>query len=148
MDLLTSLGVNYTLAIQMGVFLTVYIVLKHVLFDPYFQAFNERNNRTVGQTELAEKYVMQTKELEDRFAAKANEINERFKVLFDKTRGEANKEYDRVVSEARAQSKTMIDDSRSKIQKEMEAAGQTLKGEVATVSKLINAKLIGKDLNA
>ena len=41
----------------------------------------------------------------------------------------------------------MIDEARSKIQKEMETAGQQLKSEVATVSKLINHKLIGKDLN-
>jgi F-type H+-transporting ATPase subunit b len=146
MDLLTSLGVNSTLAIQMGVFLVVYVVLKNVLFDAYFKAYIERNNRTVGQTELAEKYVTQTRELEARFAAKATEVNDRFKILFDKTRGEANKEYDRMITDARMQSKTLVDQARITIQKDMESAGNQLKSEVATVSKLISQKLIGKDL--
>ncbi len=148
MELLTSLGVNSTLVIQLIAFLVVYVVLKYVLFAPYFKAYNERNLRTVGQTELAERYVNQTRELEEKFALKASEVNERYKAVYDKTRGEAMKEYDRLVSESRVLAKRLVDESRAKIQKEMDSARGQLKSEVEGVSKLINQKLIGKDVNA
>lgn len=146
MELLTQLGVNSSLGFQLVCFLIVYAILKYVLFTPYFKAYNERNLRTVGQTELAEKFVTETRELEEKFAAKATEVNERYKAVYDKTRSEAAKEYDRMVNESRAQAKRLVDEARSKIQKEMEGARTHLKSEVASVSKLINQKLVGKEL--
>src|SRR5262245_8514189 len=71
MSLLASLGVNETLVIQLGIFLAVYMVLKYVLFTPYFKAFNQRAESTVGQADLAERYIAETKALEDEFANKA-----------------------------------------------------------------------------
>lgn len=146
MELLTQLGVNSTLAYQLVCFIVVYAILKYILFTPYFKAYNERNLRTVGQTELAEKFVTETRELEEKFAAKASEVNDRYKAVYDKTRSEALKEYDRMVNESRAQSKRLVDESRTKIEKEMETARTQLKGEVSGISKLINQKLVGKEL--
>ena len=146
MDLLISLGVNSSLGVQLVIFMVTFFAMKHLLFEPYFHAYNERNARTVGQTEAAERYVFETKELEERFSAKATEINEKYRAVYDKTRSDAAKEYDRVVNEARARAKTVIDDSRGKIQAEMEKARTQLAQEIGGVSQLINQKLIGKEL--
>lgn len=146
MELLTSLGVNQTLAVQFAIFLVTYVALKYFLFGPYYQAYHERNERTVGKTELAERFVAETRELEDKFASRAREVNERYKALYDKSRGEAMKEYDRLVTDARNRTKELVDQSRSQIQKEIEGAKDKLGQEVASVSKLINSQLIGKDL--
>ena len=54
MDLLIQLGVNHTLAVQLVMFLVTFVILKYVLFEPYYAAFNERQERTVGRTELAD----------------------------------------------------------------------------------------------
>ncbi len=146
MELLTSLGVNSTLGIQFAIFLFCFVVLKYLLFKPYFAAYNERNQRTVGQTELAEKYLLETKDLEERFAVKATEVNERYRAVFEQTRQEANKEFDSVVNGARARAKQLVDDTRKKISTEMESARTKLDAEVGAVSQLINQKMIGKEL--
>ncbi|MGE0526349.1 MAG: ATP synthase F0 subunit B [Bdellovibrionales bacterium] len=146
MELLFSLGVNSSLFVQFAIFLVVYVVLKNLLFEPYFRAFNERNERTVGQTEMAERYLSEARELEDKFAIRAKEVNERYKAVFDKSRSEALKEYDHLVNEARARAKQVIESSRKHIQTEMNAARTHLVAEVGGVSNLINRKLIGKDL--
>lgn len=147
MDLLISLGVNQTLAYQFGIFLVVYLALKYVLFAPYFQAYNERNERTVGKTELAERFVAETHELEQTYALKAQEVNERYKSVYDRTRSEAVKEYDRLIGEARTQGKKLIDEARNQAQKEMASARSQLAQEISGISQLINHKLIGKDLS-
>jgi F-type H+-transporting ATPase subunit b len=144
-NLLVSLGVNPTLWIQLGIFLVTFLILQFVLFKPYFAAFNERNERTLGQTELAERYITQTRELEEKFAAKASEVNEKYRAVFDQTRTEANKEFDTVIGGARARAKQLIDETRKKIQAEMESARTQLDKEVGTVSQLINSKMIGKE---
>lgn len=148
MELLTSLGVNWTLYAQFAIFVVSFVVLKTVLFDPYFAAYLERNNRTVGKAEQAERFLSETRELEEKFAARARELNERYKAAYDKTRSEATKEYDRLVGAARDTSKKALDESRVRIQKEMESARGQLTQEVGGVAQLINRQLIGKDLNA
>jgi F0F1-type ATP synthase membrane subunit b/b' len=147
MDLLTSLGVNSTLAVQFGLFLVTYFALKDILFRPYFEAYNERNERTVGKAEQAERFVAETRELEEKFAIRAREVNERYKLVYDRSRNEALKEYDRLVTEARQRAKEMTDGSRGKIQLEMQEARSHLGQEVTGVAQLINRQLIGKDLS-
>lgn len=146
MDLLVSLGVNSSLAVQFVIFAVVYTILKYVLFRPYFAAYNERSERTIGKAELAERYIAETRDLEEQFAVQAREMNEQFKSIYDRTRAEALKEYDYLVNEARGRAKSFIDTNNRQIRVQMEAARADLSKEVAGVSQLINQKLIGKDL--
>jgi F0F1-type ATP synthase membrane subunit b/b' len=148
MDLLRTLGVNSTLALQFVIFIVTFLIMKIVLFKPYFEAFNKRNERTIGQTEQAEKYLEESRKLEDEYAAKAKEVNERYRKIYDQTRVEANKEHERLVSEARARSKQLMDQSRTQIETQVQAVKAQIAQEVNNVSQLINHKLIGKDLQA
>lgn len=145
MSLLFSLGVNATLLMQLGIFLTVFVVLKYVLFSPYFKAFAARAESTVGQADLAERYLAETKTLEEEYSAKAQVANERYRSVYDETRSQAMKEYDNLVSGARNQAKTLVDEARTKVAREMEAAKGQLSKEIPEVAKMINQKLIGKD---
>jgi F-type H+-transporting ATPase subunit b len=145
MSLLLSLGVNATLAIQLGIFLTVFVVLKYVLFGPYFKAFNQRTESTVGQADLAERFIAETKALEDEFQIKAQAANERFRSIYDEARGQAMKEYDNMVSGARTKAKSLVDEARTKVSREMEGAKTQLTKDIPEVAKIINQKLLGKD---
>jgi F0F1-type ATP synthase membrane subunit b/b' len=146
MDLLIQLGVNHTLAFQLVAFLIVFATLKLFLFEPYYTAYKERQDRTLGKTELAERFVAEARELEERYAVRAQEANDRFREVFDKARLEAVKEHDRVVSEARAKNKAAIDDINQRIHKEMVAVRTQLSNETSGVAQLIVQKLVGKDL--
>ncbi|MGE4133224.1 MAG: ATP synthase F0 subunit B [Bdellovibrionales bacterium] len=148
MGLLISLGVNQTLAIQLGLFLMVYAILKYVLFEPYFKAFNKRAEATVGQTELAERYIEETKQLEEKFASAAQQLNERYKYVYDQSRGEAMREYDKQVNNARSEAKNLIENARLKIQAQVGQAQGELRKEIPGVTRLITQKLIGKDIGA
>src|SRR5258705_9331734 len=116
MDLLVQLGVNQTLPIQIATFLVCFVVLKYFLFGPYYAAFNERKDRTLGKTELAERFIAEARELEEKFGVRAQEVNDRFREVFDKSRLEAVKEYDRLINEARAKTKAIVEESTGKIQ--------------------------------
>lgn len=148
MDLLISLGVNSTLAIQFVQFVLVYAVLKYVLFKPYFQAHNERSERTVGKAELAERYVAEAREMEDKFAERAQQANEAYRAIYDKSRHEAMREYDHLIAQARLKARDLTDAARVKIRSEMDTARSRLDQDIPDVARLISNKLIGKDLHA
>ena len=148
MGLLIQLGVNETLAMQLGVFLVVFIVLKYFLFGAYYAAFNERKARTLGKTELAEKYLAEAKQMEDQFATKAREANDLYREVFEKGRAAANKEYDRVVNEARQLAKDKTDEMRASLQKDMQSVRTQVAQELNGVAQVINQKLIGKEFSA
>jgi F-type H+-transporting ATPase subunit b len=147
-ELLTSLGVNSTLFIQMASFFVVFLVLKGVVFGPYFKSYLERQERTVGRAELAEKFISETKDLEVQYSVKAQEINENVKAVYDRSRSEAMKQYDQTINAARATGKSLLEDARGKIQKEVQAASQQIAQEVNGASQLIISRLVGKDLNS
>jgi len=144
MEIFTSLGLNWTLFVQMGIFLVVFLVLKTVLFEPYFAAFRERRERTVGQAEAAERYIHEAKALEEQYSAKAQAINSEFRAIYDKTRSETQKEYDRVIQDARGKAKTWTEQARTKIEKEVRDAKQQLSPDVPVISQLIINKMLGK----
>lgn len=145
MEMFTSLGLNSTLFVQMGVFLVVFIVLKKVLFEPYFAAFHERKERTEGVTEAAERYVHEAKALEEKYSQKAQAINAQFRAIYDKTRTDALREYDRVVQQARAKSKDWMEEARGKMKKEVSDANEQMTRDIPTISQLIIAKMLGKE---
>jgi F0F1-type ATP synthase membrane subunit b/b' len=148
MDLLIQLGVNQTLGIQMVTFLIAFLVLKYFLFEPYYAAFNERTERTLGKTELAERFIAESRELEEKYAVRAQEANDRFREVYDKSRVEAVREHDRLVSEAREKTKGLLDEMNKKIQKDMASARTQLSQETTGVSELINQKMIGKEMSS
>ncbi len=148
MHLLIQLGVNETLAIQFATFLVVFLVLKTLLFGPYFAAYVERKERTLGKTELAERYIAEAQVLEDKYNKEARDANDRYRDVYDKSRSEALKEYDQEVNNARNKSKDLIEQSRVKIAAELQKARTQLEAELPAVAQLINQKLIGKDLPA
>ena len=148
MELLTSLGVNSSLAVQFVIFVVCYGLLKRMLFDPYFAAFDVRSARTVGTTELAEKFATETRELEKQFAARALEVNDRFRQAFEAARQDATREYDRIVAEARSRAKHVVDDTSARVKSEVDGAHAQIRADAAAVSSLISQKLVGKDVNA
>ncbi len=145
MEILNALGVNQTVFIQFGVFVVAYLFLSNLLFKPYFKAFVQRKERTVGKTDLAEKYALEAKELQAKYESKAREINSQYKVIYDQSRGAATKEAEQIVSEARAQTKTLIENNRATLAKEVARVKSDISSEVKGVSAAIQSRLLGRE---
>lgn len=145
MEILQSIGLDATVAIQFVVFFVVYLVLSNLVFRPYFQAFVERKKRTVGNQEAAERLVDEAQQLETEFQIKARDINSKFKGLYDEKRTEALREYDRLVNEARSKANQYLTETREKIKVEVESAQKDLLAEVPLVKSAIVSQLLGRE---
>ena len=148
MQMLEALGVNVTALYQFGFFLITYMVLSNVLFKPYYKAFLTRGEKTVGNTESAEKMLAEARDLEAEYEGKAREINMKVREIYEHSRGLAMREQEKQMAEARLRAKQTIEDNKLKVQTEVSRAQQDISKEVAQVSQAITTKLLGKDLTA
>lgn len=148
MQMLEALGVNATVLYQFGFFLITYIVLSNVLFKPYYKAFLTRGEKTVGNTESAEKTLAEARDMEATYEQKAREMNVKVRAIFEENRQQGLREQEKYMAEARTKAKQIIDENKQKVQGEVTRARQDLNKEVTQVSQAIASKLLGKDLTA
>jgi F-type H+-transporting ATPase subunit b len=146
MELLRGLGVNSTVGIQMVIFLVAYLALHFILFKPYFRAYVDRVERTMGRAELAERFLAESQSLQSEYERKARELSAQFKTIFDGSRSTAMREYDQLVNDARQAAKASFETSKQKIDVEIDAARKSLQSEIPALSEVITARLLGKDL--
>jgi F0F1-type ATP synthase membrane subunit b/b' len=146
MELIETLGLDSTIALQFGIFIIVYLFLSQVLFKPYMAAFDERQEQTIGKTDTAERFIAEAQNLEQEYATKAQEINRKFKLIYDESRSQAMKEHDRLVNEAREKAKVLTEQSRKKISEQAVAAQADLAKQIPELSKTIAVQVLGGTL--
>lgn len=141
-NIITTLGIDTTLWIQLLTFVVSYIFLHMVVFTPYFKAFEARQGQTVGSNEKAEQIFAQTRELETLYQRKARNLNAEIKDIYDKVRLDAVREQEKIQAEAREKAKVAIEDARKKIQEQFNYAREELIKQTPLVSKTITEKLL------
>lgn len=139
---IASLGINQTLWVQLGIFLITYVLIKKIVFDPYFRAFEERQSKTVGSMGRAETLQAQTRELEAQYQKAARENSAGIKEIFDKSRSEAVLEQEKTLSAAREDSKDIVEKARARINDEISKVRVELLKEAPVLSQTIADRLL------
>lgn len=147
MEIFRALGVDNTLIIHLACFLVSYIALTQLILKPYFNAYLEREKRTVGGEEAAVRLVEEANDLQTQYAIRARELNAQAKSFYDQARGDAAKRSETIVSAARDQASALIKSSREQIAGEVSKAKKSLALEIPAVGSAIASKLAGKDLS-
>ena len=146
MEVLSALGLNETVVIQFVLFIFVFGFVYGLLFKPYFSAFLKRTERTVGNTEAAEKIGQEVRSLEDRYVALAREANQKMKSAFDKIRNEAAQEHDAIIRQTRDQTRRELEQVQLAAKSQLDRSQAEMKSEATGLSGGIVQKLLGKDL--
>jgi F-type H+-transporting ATPase subunit b len=147
MEILSALGVNSTVWVQLACFIVAYLALSQLIFKPYLAAYQERSKRTVGSEQYAERIIEETRQLQSQYESKARAINQDYKAIYDESRTKAMREQDAVVSRARAEASTLLVEQRALIQREVENAHRELSHKISPVALVMASKLLGKELS-
>jgi F-type H+-transporting ATPase subunit b len=145
-SIISSLGIDTTLFIQLGIFAVVFAFLKTVVFTPYFKAYEERQKKTQGNQQLADQLWAQTRELEAQYQRKARSLNTDVKAIFDKARLEATVEQEKIYSEARDKAKSTVDKAREVVQGELNRAREDLIKEAPELARGIKERLLSHEV--
>lgn len=148
MELLKSLGIDVnTLWIHVLCFAVGYLALSNLIFKPYSAALRERENRTVGGDELAQKLLMQAAEISTDYEHKAKAISASIREEYDKNRQEAQKESEALIAKARGEAARLLEASRATIAQEIATAKTALSAEVPAITAAITSKMAGKEIS-
>jgi len=148
MEILTALGINSTIWMQLLCFMVAYTAVSQLAFKPYMAAYKERLRRTSGQEHTAEQMLSQVQTLRSEYEHKARDVNAQYKAIYDRSRTEALREYDRIVQSARDLAAQFINQNRQQIEKEVAQAQKDMVEQAPVVGGAIAARLVGKDMNA
>lgn len=140
-----TLGINYTVGMQLSIFIFVFLSLYYILFKPYYEAYEARSEQTFGNQDLAERVIKETENLEDMYQAKARKLQVEHKKIYDSSKSEALHEYDSIVFKSRKDSKEKIAVVKIEIEKQFELAKVNLGTETSNVASAIVDKLLIKE---
>src|SRR5579885_2037149 len=102
MNVLTQLGVNQTLWIQLVLFLVTYLFLSQFLFKPYLRVIHARKKNTGGAVVEANQISTGAENLAAEYQQKVKQHHDEASSLYQKIRTEGVKQEEAVLTEARA----------------------------------------------
>ena len=146
MEILKSLGVDWTVFVHLGCFAVAYVFLNFLILKPYLAAHHERQKRTVGNEETALRLIEEANKLQSRYEQKAKAINHEIKSYYDQSRTEAMSKHDQLISAARAEAGVLVKEAHTRIEQEIGKARAAMKAEIPAVSSAIASRLAGKEI--
>ncbi len=142
MDILAQLGINTTAVIQFVLFAITLIFLSKVVFGPYAQALEERQNRTKGGEDLALEFHQRAANLQAEYEEKLRRLNGEMKSVLDAAKASASKEYESTVASVRSESEGLILENRKSLTQAVQVATAELKSQTPAVAMAITNKLL------
>ncbi len=137
-SIISSLGIDYTLFIQLGMYLVTFVILYILVFKPYFEASEERRMQTSGSLEFAEKAEEMIKKTEEKYQTRARQINDEISLVFKEQRTIALKESEKISEAASKTSKEIMNQAQQKLSDELEQA----QSQFDFISKEISAVIV------
>ncbi len=146
MEILSQLGLNQTVWIQLIFFLICYVFLSRYLFKPFLRNLEHREKNTGGSIEEAQKITVSADRLAMDYQGHMKKQNEAATEVYDKLRLEGTKEEERLLAEAKAKSNQMMDQAKKKVTSEIAIARDALKAEIPNLSSQIASRILGREL--
>jgi F-type H+-transporting ATPase subunit b len=146
MEILTQLGVNQTIWIQLGFFIISYIFLSTFLFKPYRRNLEYRKKNTSGTVEEAAKLTSATESLAMDYQGRMKRHNEKAAAIYDQLKNEGHADEERILTQAREHASLLIEQTRTKINSDMTVAKEALRAQVPHLSSSIASSVLGRDV--
>lgn len=140
------IDIDWTVLVQFGLFLLLFVVANALLFQPYLRLRERRKQGIDGARAEAERMTAQADaklaDYEKQLAAARSRANEEGR----KVRGEAAAHEKDVTDKARAEAQKAIDEAAARMRQETEAARLQLLPQANTLARQIASKLLGREV--
>lgn len=134
--------------VQILAFAILYILLKKYAFGPLLGVMEKRQNHIENQLATAEKKRVEAEQfLKDQQAA-LQQAREEAHAIIERARASSVKQAEEIVEASRTEAERIKKQTLQEIQLEKEKAVQALREQVSSLSVLIAAKIIEKELDA
>lgn len=143
-EIIQQLDLNQTFFFEIGAFFVLFIALSQIYFKPFLKLIQNREERTRGDKESAEKLLAEAQQ-------KLKEYEEQLHVA----RSSVRKEYDAIIAEAkkieaetyaraREEAKKITQETLKEISDTRKVLKRDLQADVASMANMISERLLVK----
>ena len=140
------ISVDFSLVVQIALFLVLWSILRKVLFGPVGRLMAERERRTEGTQAEARSMTEEGKELQAQYDAAIANARAEGEAIKGEIREEALKARNAIVSQGREAAARKVQEMREEVRRELEAARGVAAQDAETLARQMAEKVLGRKL--
>lgn len=140
------ISVDFSLVVQIALFLVLWSILRKVLFGPGGRLMAERERRTEGTQAEARSMTEEGKELQAQYDAAIANARAEGEAIKGEIREEALKARNAIVSQGREAAARKVQEMREEVRRELEAARGVAAQDAETLAHQMAEKVLGRKL--
>jgi len=133
-----------TVAIQMLLFVGLWLALSRLWFRPALRLIHERTARSEGAVREAQAIQAEAERLRGEHAAALDQVRAEAQREMQEMLREAEAEQKRLIADARADARRTLTEVRSRIAEEVAAARRGLRDSAGELAQLVASKILGR----
>lgn len=140
------IDIDGTVVVQFGLFVVMYFVLKHLLFEPYLAMRQQRSEGIEGARHHAANMETRAAEMERDYDRRFGAAKSRAEDERGRTRAQAQEREREVLAEARGVAQARLGAARHKLAADLQAAGAELQRQAQPLARQMVSKILGREV--
>lgn len=145
MDIFVKLGIDFTLFVQMALFLLAYAILYPLIFKPLFKAYKQRESLTLGNVDDKQQKLKLIEDLKNDYESKLKKLHMQIQGLFVDAKKEADDQALQKIQEAKKQADNLIAETRQKRALEHQAVKEQIQQKMPQLLEIAVKQILGKN---
>ncbi|MCB9701461.1 MAG: ATP synthase F0 subunit B [Myxococcales bacterium] len=136
--------IDGTAYLQLGIFLLLMLILHPLLFKPWLETRERREQAIAGAVAEAERLTGNASSLGDEYDKKLARVRDEAQGIRNDARKESEATRSRIVTDARASAGRELEVARETAAREAQEAREALQGEIEGLAAEVAGKLLGR----
>jgi len=138
------MNVDYTLLVQIVLFIALWLVLKQLWFDPALRVIRERGARSEGSVKEARAIQAEAERLRAEHAAALDQAKGEAQSQMHEMLRHAESEQQRLIAEARDEAQRTLTEVRARIEEEVTKARAELRDSAGEIARIVAQRVLGR----
>ncbi|MGB9807964.1 MAG: ATP synthase F0 subunit B [Thermosulfidibacteraceae bacterium] len=135
---------NYTLVIQLLIFLAVYFILDRVLYKPLFEIFDKRKELIDKRFEEARKLIEEAEKMMKLYEEGITKARQEVVRIVNEAKVKAQEEQRITLMKVRDEMEAMLNNLKTELDKEEEEAKKVLRDMAMSIASTVVEKVLGR----
>lgn len=137
-----------TFLVQWGIFLLFFLILRSLIWKPFLENIDRRDQEITGKKEQAAEEERRAKERElayqEEYRAAQNRATARRMELLEQSQRAGQLE----IEKARGEAAAAVSDARANLQKQAEEARVRMRGEAMDIARMVSERILGRKVTS
>jgi len=138
---------DFTILLQFVIFMSAYLVMKYLVFDPYVKLIELRKSKTEGLKVQAKQSKEKAVQLEEDYETLMKTERKKISVWLEEQRREVLDEERNIIHQARGQVAKSLEETGRKIDADLENSRKQLLPHISEFASEIAGKLLGRKVS-